>query len=54
VGGADRHVAHLGAQHDRAGGGLGDVDVTLLGADLRGAGKAADRDVTGVGGGEIA
>src|SRR4030095_14098860 len=47
VGGADRHVAGLGAQHDRAAHGLGDPDVALSRADLRGAVEAADRDVTG-------
>ena len=50
VGGADGHVAHLGAYHDRVGGGLGDVDVSLLRADLGGAGEAADGDVADVGG----
>ncbi len=48
VGGADRHVTRPGAQHDRAGAGLGDEDVALVGADLGGAGEAADRDVTGL------
>ena len=46
MGGADRHVAGLGGQHDRAAHGLGDADVALSGGDLRGAVEAADRDVT--------
>ena len=50
MGGADRKVTCLGAQHDRAADGLGDPDVALCGADLRGAVEAADRDVTGGGG----
>ncbi|GAA3079709.1 hypothetical protein GCM10020000_76820 [Streptomyces olivoverticillatus] len=40
----------VGAQHDRAAHGLGDPDVALLGADLRGAVEAADQDVADVGG----
>src|SRR3954454_9570737 len=36
LGGADRDLALLGAQRDRAAHGLGDVDGALLGADLRG------------------
>ena len=50
VGGADRQVTCLGCEHDRAPDGLGDPDVALCGADLRGAVEAADRDVTGGGG----
>src|SRR3954454_8873696 len=50
-GGADGDVARLRAQHDRAGDGLGDGDVALLGADLGGSGETADGDVA-VGGGE--
>ncbi len=45
AGGADRHVAGLGAQDDRAAHCLGDPDVALGGADLGGAAQAADRDV---------
>src|SRR4051812_5348591 len=49
-GGVDRHVAGLGAQHDRAADRLVDADVALAGADLGGAVEAADRDVAGHGG----
>jgi hypothetical protein len=47
AGGADRDVAGLGVQFDRAVRGLGDVEVALLGADLGGAIQAADGDVAG-------
>src|SRR5580700_2401575 len=44
-GGADRDVARLCAEHDRAAHGLGNPDVAPCGADLRGAIEPADLDV---------
>ncbi|CAK7280769.1 hypothetical protein SGPA1_11562 [Streptomyces misionensis JCM 4497] len=48
AGGADRDGAVLGAQGDGAAHGLGDLEVPLLGADLRVRAQPADRDVAGL------